>query len=219
MSLSEVIKDRKIEEVLHFTTNRGAVGILHTRYLSSRARLSDDKMLEHILHVNAKDRPEASEFFDKSRNWLDYVNLSISEINTSYFRFSRNWHVDKDVWWVILSFDSSVMTHDGVYFATTNNSYSYCTRASGLSGFNALFETLIRRKPNWVVNRLKRESYLPTCEQAEVLYPEKISIDNLKRIYVKTEDNYDVVSGWLGEFNLDEIEVVIDPSKFKGRPN
>lgn len=219
MSLSEAIKQREIDEVLHFTTNRGIVGILATGYLASRAGLKDEQLLEHILHVNAKDRPEASELFDKSENWLDFVNLSISEINQHYFKVSKRWHIDKDVWWVILSFDSCIMNHEGVYFTTTNNSYQYCQRDKGRDGFESLFQDTVKRKPNWSVSRYSREKKLTTCQQAEVLYPKKISVEYLKKVYVNSEDNYDRVKGWLRQFNLTNVEVEIHLTKFDGRPN
>ncbi|CAI3133728.1 DarT ssDNA thymidine ADP-ribosyltransferase family protein [Acinetobacter baumannii] len=219
MSLSEAIKQKGIEEVLHFTTNRGIVGILATGYLTSRAGLRDHDLLEHVLHVNAKDRPEASELFDKSENWLDFVNLSISEINQHYFQVSKRWHVDQNVWWLILSFDSEIMNHEGVYFATTNNSYPYCKRGKGIEGFELLFQNIINRKYNWSVVRNNREKKLPTCQQAEVLYPKKISINYLKKVYVNSEDNYDRVKGWLRQFNLPNVEVEINSNKFNGRPN
>ncbi|WP_202744863.1 DarT ssDNA thymidine ADP-ribosyltransferase family protein [Acinetobacter pittii] len=219
MSLSEAIKQKGIEEVLHFTTNRGIVGILATGYLASRAGLKDHDLLEHVLHVNAKDRPEASELFDKSENWLDFVNLSISEINQHYFQVSKRWHIDQDVWWLILSFDSEIINHEGVYFATTNNSYPYCKRGKGIEGFELLFQNIIKRKYNWSVVRSNRKNNLPTCQQAEVLYPKKIPINYLKKVYVNSEDNYDRVKGWLRQFNLLNVEVEINSNKFNGRPN
>lgn len=220
MTLSEIIKQREINEVLHFTTHKGIVGILATRYLASRARLKDEQLLERILHVNAQDRPEASELFDKSENWLDFVNLSISEINQHYFKVSKRWHIDKDVWWIILSFESDIMNHEGVYFATTNNSYPFCRRGKEVEGFESLFQTTIPRKHGWSAPpRRDREKNLPTCQQAEVLYPQRISVDYLKKVYVSSEDNYDCVKGWLRQFNLPHVEVEINPSKFNGRPN
>jgi len=60
---------------------------------------------------------------------------------------------------------------------------------------------------------------LPTCEQAEVLYPQEISTNWLKRIYVIDDETHDIVGGWLDEFEFDGIEIVISPEKFAGMPN
>jgi hypothetical protein len=219
MTIQGIIDGRGLREVLHFTTERGLVGTLASRALKSRYRLPNDKYLQHILHVNAAERPEARAFFDKSANWLDYVNLSISEINRRYFEVSEGWHAEKDVWWTILSFDAVVITHERVVFATTNNSYDMCIRNSGPEGLNALFAPVIDRKPSWRAYRRSRATDLPTCEQAEVLYPEAISTDFLRRVYVREEEHQDQVSGWPEEFGLPGVEVVWSPTKFLGKKN
>lgn len=220
MTIQTTIDERGIQEVLHFTTNRGLVGTLASRALQSRYRLPEDQYLQHILHVNAAVRPEASAFFDKSDNWLDYVNLSISEINRRYFEVSERWHADGDVWWAIMSFDAVVMTHHNVVFATTNNSYELCLRERGEDGLNALFApTIGRKRPSWRAFRGNRSPELPTCEQAEVLYPAAISTEFLRRVYVREEEHQDQVTGWLEEFGLQGVEVIWSPQKFLGNKN
>jgi hypothetical protein len=220
MTIQAIIDERSITEVLHFTTHRGLVGTLASRALKSRHRLPKDQYLQHILHVNAAVRPEASAFFDKSDNWLDYVNLSISEINRRYFEFSEKWHADGDVWWAILAFDAAVITHENVVFATTNNAYDLCQRARGVEGFEALFAPVVGRKtPSWRALRGIRSAELATCEQAEVLYPGSVSTDYLRRVYVREEEYQDQVAGWLEEFGLAGVEVVWSPLKFLGKKN
>lgn len=220
MTIAEEIKRRGIDEILHFTTNRGIVGTLAQKALLSRHKLPSTSYLKHILHVNSANRPEAGEFFDKSQNWLDFVNLSISEINRRYFIVSQKWHVTKDIWWGILAFNPIVMTHDKVVFATTNNSYDLCLRRPGLLGFDSLFESHIKRKsPGWSVSRTGRSDELPTCEQAEVLYPGELSTEYLSRIYVQNEICHDTVRGWLREFGFHNVDVLISPQKFLGRQN
>lgn len=220
MTLEQEILQRNILEVIHFTTNRGIVGTLAKKSLLSRYRLPQEDYLQHILHVNSSVRPEAAAFFDKSQNWLDYVNLSISEINKRYFDVSQRWHINEDVWWGILGFDPIIMTHEGVFFATTNNSYDRCFRQSGTEGFNALFAQRIERKsPSWHVTRNNRPPMLPTCEQAEILYPGEVSTEYLRCIYVKDENCHDIAKGWLREFAILDVDVLISPQKFMGRQN
>lgn len=219
MNIQKIIIDRSIEELVHFTTNRGIVGVLFKGSLLSRFRLPQEEYLEHVLHVNAATRPESSEIFDKSQNWLDYVNLSISELNARFFQFSKRWHHDVDVWWGILGFDPQIMTHDNVVFATTNNSYSKCVRQNGVDGLNALFAPRIQRRVGWSVTRGARERCLPSCEQAEVLYPQAVSTSFLRRIYVKEDNHHDQASGWLREVGLNDVDVIISPEKFVGKPN
>lgn len=219
MTVQGEIQDRGISEVLHFTTNRGLVGILHTGTLLSRRRLPKEQYLSYILYTNAATRPEAEPNFDKSKDWLDYVNLSVSEINRRFFEVSSKWHLANDVWWVILSFDPVIMTHDGVWFATTNNKYSLCERRQGVQGLRALFAQTVRRLGNWRAQRLARSAELTTCEQAEILYPEAVPVAYLRRIYVRTDDEFATVRGWLRECEMADVEVIHSPSKFLGRPN
>ena len=220
MNISNIITSRNISEALHFTTNRGVVGTLAKGALLSRHRLPLESYLQHILHVNSAVRPEVSIYFDKSQNWLDYVNLSISEINRRYYEFSKGWHVDKNIWWAILSFDASIMTHDNVIFTTTNNGYDdKCQREGGVEGLNALFSPNIERKPGWTVRRNTRPPNLTTCEQAEVLYPESVPVKYLNKIYVTDGEHHDNVCSWLQEFGNRTVQVIISPEKFIGKKN
>src|SRR5437899_1547768 len=98
MNIRGLIAERQIRQVLHFTTDRGLVGILASRAVKPRKRLSTDKYLEHIYKPNCENRIRDSA-------WHDYVNLSIETINAHLFGISSgNWHRDLDGWWCILSF-------------------------------------------------------------------------------------------------------------------
>lgn len=225
MSLHSAITERGIREVLHFTTNRGLIGSLASQHLLSRPLLGKDAYLRHVLQLNSTVRPEESALFDKTEDWLRYVNLSISEINRRFLDASRQWHTNNDVWWCILSFDPAIMTHDGVWFTTTNNGYDQCQRGQAEDGFNALFAPSIQRKQRgyygnpWSVQRGNRKPSLPTCEQAEVLYPESLSLEHLTTVYVEKDEHHDIVVGWLQDFNYSSVKVSVQPQKFIGRQN
>lgn len=224
MSIADEIKERGISEILHFTTNRGVTGVLHNHFLMARPRLNADQCLRHVLQLNWENRPEENEFFDKSENWINFVNLSISEINARLFRLSRDRHTASGLWWCILSFDPEIMIHDGVWFATTNNGYDVCVRGKGQLGLQALFASKVQRKANgfygpWSVLRGQRSTKLPTCEQAEVLYPDQLSLEYLRKIYVEEDEHHDVIAGLLVDFGYKNIEVLVAPYKFRGQPN
>ena len=65
MKLQSAIEERDISEVVHFTTNRGLVGILKSRYLLSRPLLNkeESKYLRYVIKLNASMRPEEFSFF------------------------------------------------------------------------------------------------------------------------------------------------------------
>jgi len=219
MTIGMEVSNRNICEILHFTTNRGLVGTLASEKLLSRRRVREEDYLQHILHNNALVRQEELPNFDKSKDWIDYISLSISEINSSYFGFSGNWAHNKDVWWCIMAFDPAILEHDGVVFVTTNNVYPHCVRQVGLVGFQALFESPVPRKGDWKAFRGARPANLPTCEQAEVLYPGELSTAYLKRIYVRKGEDADRVRGFLRDFVITNVDVVIDEQKFRGVHN
>lgn len=215
MSVDRIVRERGITEVLHFTTNKGCLGVMATRALKARERLREEEVLEFILQVNAEDRSRDAE-------WHGYVNLSLSRINTHFFKTSGFKHREKDIWWCILSFSPAILGHAGVYFTTTNNMYSGVKRAVGADGLTALFGPKIHRyylskeSRNVVVTRdVSLPRHLTTCEQAEALYPGEVSTEFLQAIYVSHEDHADEVAGQIGVVNHRSVDIIVAPDKFK----
>lgn len=209
MSIADVIGQRGIKELLHFTTNHGALGILASKALKSRAKLGADPQLEKIFFPNAENR-------SRDAHWLDYVNLSVSQINESFFSISaNNWHKDRDFWWAIFSVCPDVMTHDGVYFTTTNNMYSGVSRQLGLRGFESMFASQITR---WTNNVVRRPTYvpthLPTCNQAEVLYPGQLSTQYVRCIYAHSVPDADELAGQMAAVGHENIAIEVRPELF-----
>jgi hypothetical protein len=114
--ISDRARERGITEIVHFSTNRGLTGCLHSGFLLPRSRLRREDQLEHILTLNAPFRSEEEDWFDKTENWIDYVNLSVSEITTNLFRASLRWHEGRDIYWVIMSFGIEILDHRACIF-------------------------------------------------------------------------------------------------------
>lgn len=215
MSVDRIVRERGITELLHFTTNKGCLGVLATRALKPRQRLSQEEALEFILQVNAEDRSRDVE-------WHDFVNLSISRINAHFFRTSDLKHRDKDLWWCILSFRPEILGHPNVYFTTTNNMYSGVKRAVGAEGMQALFEPgihqyyLSRESRNVTVTRgASLPEHLTTCEQAEALYPGEVPTEFLQAIYVADEAHLGEVAAQIDVVDHRRIDIILAPDKFK----
>jgi hypothetical protein len=208
MTIEEIVTRRGITEILHFTTNLGLVGILDSRFLKSRQRLEKDQRLEYIFSPNAA--------FRKDADWLDYVNLSISRLNSRFFSISKNnWHRQRDIWWCVLSFNPIILTHEGVYFTTTNNIYTAVRQRPGSEGLEAMFaDAVVRWAGNSVVRSATTPAPFPTCEQAEVLYPGEVSTDFLQEIYVSCEEDADQVFGQIRALGHPEVQVNIMPKMF-----
>lgn len=216
-TVNSVIGRRGIQEILHFTKgSAGLTGILHVEAVQSRYRLERDHRLTYIFEPNAA--------FRKDTDWLDYVNLSISEINSAFFAASGNWHKEAGEWWVILSFDPVIAEHPGVVFTTTNNFYTGVQRAQGPEGLQASFADRILRWHDWrkgdvvALRRAGTPDHLTTCEQAEILYPKEVSTQFLRRIYVRDGEDKDDTMAQLDVLGHGGVEVVVAPERFNGRP-
>jgi hypothetical protein len=211
---------RGITEILHFSTNLGLTGSLHHGALLPRNKLRLEEQLEYILTLNSPFRSEEESWFDKTQDWISFINLSVSEITTNLFRFSLKWHQGKDIYWVILSFGVEILDHPGVFFTTTNNIYPLTIRASGIDGFKGMFADPVFRKSrnSWVARRFGRAANLTTCEQAEVLYPGGLPLVHLKRVYVRSGEDADRVYALLSAFDREDVEVTVDAGKFSGKP-
>lgn len=211
MHVDEQILQRGIEEVLHFTTSNGMLGILSTGRLLAHSLLPEEKLLSHILQINCKDRSRDTE-------WHSYINLSISRLNGSFFNISQGWHRTEDIYWCVLSFSPNIMEHQGVLFSTSNNAYPKTERAPDGAGLDALFAPSVRQFPTkWVYRNKTLPECHTTCHQAEVLYPQELSLVHLRKVYVSTVEHQDEVSALIAllrpEFQL-EIQVIVAPQLF-----
>ena len=208
MTIPEIVEGRKISEILHFTTNGGLVGILASRAVRTRRDLPNDKYVEYVYKPNAMVRRDEA--------WLGYVNLSISRINVSFHNVSsKKWHKNADLWWCILSFDPALLADQDVWFTTTNNMYSGVKRRPGVEGLESMFGSPIHQ---WLNNYVPRPADLPdrfpTDMQAEVLYPNALSTDYLRTIYVASEEHYDTAYGQCRSLGYEDVTVKLEPSAF-----
>lgn len=208
MTIKEIVDRRGIVEVVHFTTHKGLLGSLHSGSVKSRQRLPKEMDLRFIYQPNA--------IYRKDPAWLDYVNLSISRINSEFFRSSCRWHRGEDLWWCVMAFDPVLLSDAGVWFTTTNNMYTGVARGQGSVGLDSLFADRIVR---WGGNVAERSAELPsnftTCVQAEMLYPREVSIEHLRSVYVEQGNDYDEVHAQMHMTGLKGVNVVVDPSRFR----
>lgn len=195
-----------VENVVHFTTRKGAVGVLAARAVKSRSRLTEDEYLEHVYQPNAN--------FRKDQSWLDYVNLSIERINDWMFEASTRWHAADGNPWVVLSFNPKILAHPGVVFTSTNNIYPQCKRAEGLAGFSQMFAERVVGRYDEIHDRTGKRPSWPTDRQAEILYPGELSCDYLERIDVQMEEIVDSIRGMLSALSL-SVPVRHAPEVFK----
>jgi hypothetical protein len=198
-------RERGITEVVHFTTMNNMIGILHTALLCwSLVRESPD--VEKVFGQNCPNRYRDAE-------WIDYVNLSITRPN--YWMFgssSRKWH--PDAVWVVLAFDVEILGHPGVVLTTTNNAYETCLRSEGRAGFDQMFADPVLGYNGRSYGRAGFPPNHTTDHCAEVLYPASVSIEYLRRIYAKQDEDTEQIAGILGGLGK-TIEVMVEPRMFR----
>lgn len=207
MTVSEFVQAQKIREIVHFTTQKGLLGTAFTRALLPRKQLREEQLLEYILKINAASR--------RDTKWFDFVNLSINDINRRFFAAADRWH--RGIWWVVLSFSPEILEHDGVYFATTNNAYDGVVQNHSVEGLRALYAQPIDHGfASWPLHsRDGCRPEDPTCPQAEVLYPGRLSTEFLRRVYVADEATYREACSFLTFLpNVADIQVTIEPDRF-----
>lgn len=192
--IEAIVTRRGVNEVLHFTSNRGLLGILVSESIQPRALLEADEYLSAIFTANAPVRRDPA--------WIGHVSLSISRINTSFFGYSTYTHADEGLWWCVLSIDPEVLGHDGVVFCTVNNIWPKVERDYGANGLEALFADRVIGSYDRVITRPNpANDAWPTCIQAEVLYPGKIPSTMIQRIYFD-----DAVHRAAGEAQIATVE-------------
>ncbi|WP_033569611.1 DarT ssDNA thymidine ADP-ribosyltransferase family protein [Dickeya undicola] len=208
-----LIKAKDIKEILHFTTNQGLLGILRTGAVLPNSQLTEEDTLAFIFQQNSLKRRE------RDSKWLSYVNLSITKLNFEFFEHSRSVHQYSDIYWVILSFLPEIIIDSGVCFTTTNNIYPSCLRGEGIESFERMFR-------NPIVGKYQREifrgpSHLPswtTCEQAEVLYPGRLALERLAKVYVSNFEDKASIMAQLAVLGL-VLDVEVCPNKFRDDTN
>lgn len=205
MSTAELARGWGIDEVLHYTSQRGAMGTVMKKALLSREQVENDSDIAFIFEgVWERKDPE----------WVDYISLSLSRINLDLYRRSRKRF--PDYWWAILSFDVEILDHDGVWFTTTNNTHPVCERAQGEAGLAAMFAPVVPW--GWHGTVKTRYSGMPeawtTCETAEVLYPRRIPLEHLRRIYVQGAQHRRLVQAWAEVYGAGELSIEVEPGSF-----
>jgi hypothetical protein len=200
---------RGIEEILHFTTDKGLLGIMATRAVNSREGLNEDDYVQHIYTPNCRDRL-------KDAAWTGYVNLSVTRVNKSMLGWSKGWHAGGSVWWCVLAFDVQLLAQAGVYFSTSNNIYPATRRSTGASGLNELFTSSVAGRYGALTHRpANTPANLPTDPQAEVLFPGRVPLSWLRAIYVPDEENIDYVNSLFPTFGVSpRVPVKCKPEVF-----
>lgn len=187
MSLAQNIKELGIAEVLHFTRGDNLVGILQRGGVISRALLeTENTEFNSLEYVGDPAWPDRS----RDKAWWGFVNLSIESVNETLLAKARCNHPTQK--WFVLSFDPQILTHEDVYFTTTNNAYEpHVLRDRGINGMNLPYSASYKDlQGNTHQRKRGLPRQFPTSQQAEVLYPNFLTLNYLRAIYVEDQDGF-----------------------------
>lgn len=206
MSVAGRARERGISQVLHYTSNKGMMGLICGGSLLSRQRVANDPELAFIFQ---------SIWPIKAPRWVDHISLSLSQINLDLFQRSCSNY--PQFWWAVLSFTPDILDDDDVWFTTTNNAYEdACARGQGVEGFEAMFAcrvpygyygSVAHRGPT-------RPDAHPTHRAAEVLYPGALNFEHLQAVYVLQAQHRRLISAWCSAYGHPALPVEIRPDAF-----
>lgn len=205
MSVAERARELGVTEILHYTSNRGIMGSVLKRALLSREQVEQDPDVAFIFKgVWVRKDPE----------WVNYISLSVSRINLDLLDRSRK--NLPDFWWAVMSFDVDILDDEGVWFTTTNNIYGPCRRALGVPGFDAMFGEPIAfgHHGSMMTRTHGMPRAWPTDRTAEVLYPERIDLTRLRKLYVLEAQHRRLIHAWTDTYGLEELPVEVNGHAF-----
>ncbi len=204
------VQRRRITRLCHFTPSRnlgqilsGTLGVLATMKLKEDER--------HIFAPTDLARLDG---------FTDHISSSIEYPNAWYFDKARTRDaLFRD--WVILFIDRKYLWKDGTRFCPRNASASYGRQVGiGHSAFNSLFAPEIAGAHGWKYTRTAlTPDYCVTDEQAEVLIPDKIALEDILGVAVHSVEqarNEFVRLLYLGtpEGRLRELKVTVAPDLY-----
>ncbi len=187
MSIARKIAELGISEILHFTRGDNLVGILQRGGILSRALLESESAEFQLLeYVGDPAWPDRS----RDAAWWGFINLSIETVNQTLLNKARNNHPTQK--WFVLSFLPDILTHEDVHFTTTNNAYEpHVLRDRGVKGLDLPYSVTYKDlKGNTHKRHRELPKSFPSSHQAEVLYPNLLTLNYLRAIYVENQDGF-----------------------------
>jgi hypothetical protein len=192
-----------VQQLLHYTTQKGIHGTIASKALLSRAQLDQEEYLA-LIREPVWPRRDAP--------WIDHISLSVTTINDDLFRRSRS-HFPH-LWWAVIAVSPAVLDDAGVVFTTTNNIFPSVRRGEGSAGFEAMFADEVVGRYGVVHTRAGLPDAQPTDRAAEVLYPQRIETSRIQAIYVMEPDHKHMILGWCAALDHQDIPVEVRPDVF-----
>lgn len=197
--IKQIVKERNIKFLLHFTSVRNLSSILRNGLLSRIQLIS--KKIEY-------------QFNDQKRydGCLDSVCCSVSFPNSILFSVFRSVYFNRC--WVVLALDPSILWEKTCYFCASNaakKEMSYLIRyRTSSSDFEKMFAKVVEGHHRNDIYKID-DSY-PTNPKAEVVIPNGIETKYIKHIFTNSNR---IVELYAEQFN--QFDFQCEPAYFQDR--
>lgn len=208
--IKNIIQQRKIQNLIHFTKIKNLESILTNGFLS-RQYLESNKI--------------KSEFNDTERwdNKPTATCFSIEFPNT--FLLNKFKEIYKDAKWVIILLDINLLNNSNKKCFCNRNAggataWVNCTNSQSSESFESMFDEKIYSKSPTRSEQLYIKDYLPTDVQAEILIEGNIQPEFIKNLIFETQDDLDFCKDCFDNKRLFEnYNPIVDERFYNSREN
>lgn len=208
--IKEIIKQRKIQNLTHFTKIENLESIL-TNGLLSRKYLDSNK----IKHA-----------FNDNERWDNKINatcLSIEFPNEFLLKKFKEKYINAK--WVIILLDIKLLNNNcNKYFCNKNaggaSSWLNCDYSQTFHAFESLFNEKINSKSLARSDQLYIKKYLPTDVQAEILIEDNIQPKFIKKLIFETQNDLEICkSSFVDKGLLEKYNPIVNSQFYNSRQN
>lgn len=215
MSISEMVTNRGIMRLYHFTPIENFISILERGYILSRSKVDELKLLDdgfftadYVDHMDEKR-------LDSLRN---YINLSLSRPNWYLLKEFQQRSEQNPRDWCILSLDISPMLNGTALFSVCNAA-SATAKRYGVSGGSAAFERMFMQEivtPKGIFTRKEIPRHYTTDIQAEVLIKDSISTEYIKEAFLPNQTKLNQYKAAFNLMGLNSSVLTVNQELFLG---
>ena len=182
-NIKNIIQQRKIQNLIHFTKIKNLESILTNGFLS-RQYLESNKIKFEINDTERWDnKPNATCFS------IEFPNNFL--LNT----FKKKYPHSK---WVIILLDINLLnnSYDKMYFCNKNaggaTNWVNCKNSQSSKSFESMFYEKINSKSPLRAEQFYLKDYLPTDVQAEILIEGNIQPEFIKNLIFETQEDLEI---------------------------
>lgn len=191
--IREFVKQRNITNLCHFTTIDNLSGICREGGILSIRQLQNRKLCHHQIDEGRWDRKP------------NHICCSINSYNYKYMYHAKQ----KADFWVLLFIKPDYLWKKNTLFCPINAATDCGAHIKqGFTGLQSMYaDEVVDRSGRHTRQYLSDNyDYLPTCDQAEVMVHESISIEDISEIQINEIEHEERVrnAGWQGNIYVNQ---------------